>query len=136
MTDIFPQAKRSWIMSRVRGKDTSAEIKVRSLTHRLGYRFRLHRKDLPGKPDLVFTSRKKVILVHGCFWHGHECARGARTPKTNSEYWIEKIRKNSERDLKNNGLLESLGWDVLTVWECETKDIMKLEQTINEFLSN
>lgn len=136
MTDIFPQAKRSWIMSRVLGKDTSTEIKVRSLTHRLGYRFRLHRKDLPGKPDLVFPSRKKIIFVHGCFWHGHECARGARTPKANRDYWIEKIRKNVERDCNNKVLLESLGWAVLAVWECEAKDIAKLELAINEFLMN
>ncbi len=136
MTDIFPKGKRSWIMSRVRGKDTTAEIKVRSLTHRLGYRFRLHRKDLPGKPDLVFLSLRKVIFVHGCFWHGHECARGARTPKANREYWIEKIRKNIERDQKNQNLLKSLGWSVLTVWECETKDAMRLEETINKFLKS
>jgi DNA mismatch endonuclease (patch repair protein) len=136
MSDVFPQEKRSWIMSRVKGKDTSAEIKVRSLTHRLGYRFRLHRKDLPGKPDLVFPSRKKVIFVHGCFWHGHECARGARIPKANSDYWINKIRKNVERDQKNKDLLESQGWVVLAVWECETRDIGQLEQVINEFLAN
>ncbi|MFZ3209126.1 MAG: DNA mismatch endonuclease Vsr [Geobacteraceae bacterium] len=136
MSDVFPQEKRSWIMSRVKGKDTSAEIKVRSLTHRLGYRFRLHRKDLPGKPDLVFPSRKKVILVHGCFWHGHECARGARIPKANRDYWIDKIRKNVERDQKNKDLLESLGWEVLAVWECGAKNIEQLEQVINEFLAN
>ncbi len=134
MTDIFSQAKRSWIMSRVRGKDTSTEIKVRSLAHRLGYRFRLHRKDLPGKPDLVFPSRKKVIFVHGCFWHGHECARGARIPKTNSDYWIKKITNNMERDRSNIVLLESLGWEILAIWECEVKDNEQLERTLNCFL--
>jgi DNA mismatch endonuclease (patch repair protein) len=134
MTDIFPKAKRSWIMSRVQGKNTATEIKVRSLIHRLGYRFRLHRKDLPGKPDLVFPSRKKIIFVHGCFWHGHECARGARTPKANREYWLEKIRKNVERDRNNKILLESLGWGILAVWECEVNNVAKLELTINTFL--
>lgn len=123
-------------MSRVRGKDTSPEIKIRSLTHRLGYRFRLHRKDLPGKPDLVFPSRKKVIFVHGCFWHGHDCTRGKRTPKANASYWIEKIRKNIERDVKNQAELQTLGWNVLIVWECETKNLDKVACKINEYLSN
>lgn len=134
MTDVFPQEKRSWIMSRVKGENTSAEIKVRSLTHRLGYRFRLHKKDLPGKPDLVFPSQKKVIFVHGCFWHGHECARGARIPKANREYWIDKIGKNVERDKRNYILLDSLGWKVLVIWECECKVREELEQTITNFL--
>jgi DNA mismatch endonuclease (patch repair protein) len=136
MTDVFSNEKRSWVMSRVRGKDTSPELKVRSLAHRLGYRFRLHRKYLPGKPDLVFSSRKKVVFVHGCFWHGHDCARGKRTPKTNSKYWIEKIRKNIERDTKNQAELTSLGWNVLVVWECETKDLDELARKISKYLSN
>ncbi|MGA9111925.1 MAG: very short patch repair endonuclease [Smithella sp.] len=136
MTDVFSNEKRSWIMSRVRGKDTSPELRVRSLAHRLGYRFRLHRKDLVGKPDLVFSTRKKVIFVHGCFWHGHDCARGKRTPKTNSKYWIEKIRKNIERDIKNQAELTSLGWNVLVVWECETKDLDELVRKISKYLSN
>lgn len=136
MTDVFSNEKRSWIMSRVRGKDTSPELRVRSLAHRLGYRFRLHRKDLVGKPNLVFSTRKKVIFVHGCFWHGHDCARGKRTPKTNSKYWIEKIRKNIERDIKNQAELTSLGWNVLVVWECETKDLDELVRKISKYLSN
>jgi len=123
-------------MSRVRGRETSPEIKVRSLTHRLGYRFRLHRKNLPGKPDLVFPFRKKVIFVHGCFWHGHDCPRGKRTPKTNTEYWIEKIRKNIERDAKNQSQLQSLGWNVLVIWECEIKNLDKIACKINEYLSD
>ena len=134
MTDVFSKEKRSWIMSRVRGKDTSPEIKVRSLTHRLGYRFRLHRKDLPGKPDLVFPSRKKVIFVHGCFWHGHDCPRGKRTPKANTGYWTEKIRKNGERDVKNQAELQSLRWQVLVIWECETNNLDKVACKINEYL--
>lgn len=135
MTDVFPNGKRSWIMSRVREKDTSAELKVRSLTHRLGYRFRLHRKDLPGKPDLVFPSRRKLIFVNGCFWHGHDCARGARIPKTNREYWVGKIQKNIERDRNNQDILESLGWDVLAVWECEMKDIERLARKLVAFIA-
>jgi DNA mismatch endonuclease (patch repair protein) len=119
MTDVFSSAKRSWIMSRVREKNTSPEFKVRSLIHRLGFRFRLHRKDLPGKPDIVFPTRKKVIFVHGCFWHGHDCARGHRVPKTNSEYWVEKIHRNTKRDAKHQTELKALGWDVLVIWECK-----------------
>lgn len=136
MTDVFPKEKRSWIMSRIQGKNTSPELKVRSLAHRLGYRFRIHRKDLPGKPDLVFPSRKKVIFVHGCFWHGHDCSIGKRTPKTNTEYWTEKIRKNIERDAKNEAELKSLGWKVLVLWECEIKDLGDVESKINNYLSN
>ena len=136
MTDVFSKEKRSWVMSRVRGKGTSPEIRVRSLTHRLGYRFRLHQKDLPGKPDLVFPSRKKVIFVHGCFWHGHDCPRGKRTPKANAGYWTEKIRKNIERDAKNQAELQSLGWNVLVVWECEMKNLDKVACKIDENLSD
>ncbi|MGD0820867.1 MAG: very short patch repair endonuclease [Desulfomonilia bacterium] len=136
MTDVFSKEKRSWVMSRIRGKGTSPEMKVRSLTHRLGYRFRLHRKDLPGKPDLVFPSRKKVIFVNGCFWHGHDCPRGKRTPKANAGYWIDKIRKNIERDAKNQAELQSLGWNVLVVWECELKNLDNIACKINDNLSN
>ena len=135
MSDVFPPEQRSWIMGRVKGENTSVEIKVRSLIHRLGYRFRLYRKDLPGKPDLVFPSRKKVIFVHGCFWHGHDCTRGARIPKANREYWTAKIKRNSERDTKNYFLLDSLGWKVLVVWECESKNSKWLENVINNYLS-
>lgn len=98
MVDKFSEKKRSYIMSRVRNKDTSPEKIVRTTVHRLGYRFRLHRNDLPGKPDLVFPSRHKVIFVHGCFWHGHQCKRGNRLPKTNQTYWFNKINRNIERD--------------------------------------
>ena len=136
MTDVFSIEKRSWVMSRVRGRETSPEIKVRSLTHKLGYRFRLHRKNLPGKPDLVFSFRKKVIFVHGCFWHGHDCPRGQRTPKTNTGYWVEKIRKNIERDAKSQSELQSLGWSVLVIWECEIKNLDKIACKINGYLSN
>ncbi|KAF0188414.1 MAG: DNA mismatch endonuclease patch repair [Desulfobulbaceae bacterium] len=136
MSDVFSTEKRSWIMSQVRGKNTSPELKVRSLAHHLGFRFRLHRKDLPGKPDLVFPSRKKVIFVHGCFWHAHDCSRGKRTPKANIEYWSLKIRKNIERDIRVQAELRALGWDVLIVWECDLKDLDKVTHDINEYLSN
>ncbi|MCP4747919.1 MAG: DNA mismatch endonuclease Vsr [Desulfobacteraceae bacterium] len=136
MTDIFSNDKRSWIMGRVKDKDTSPEKIIRSLAHKLGYRFRLHRKQLPGKPDLVFSSRKKVIFVHGCFWHGHDCRRGKRIPKTNTDYWVKKIQKNIARDSKNQTDLVSLGWDVLVIWECEISETETIVLKINKFLSN
>lgn len=135
MTDVFPREKRSWIMSRVREKNTSPELKVRSLAHRLGFRFRLHRKDLPGTPDLVFPSRKKVIFVHGCFWHGHDCVRGKREPKTNTEYWVKKIRRNIERDAAHQSELKALGWDFLVIWECELGTPEIVSRKISVFLS-
>lgn len=123
-------------MRAVKSKDTAPEMIVRRLVHRLGYRYRLHRKGLPGKPDLVFAGRRKIIFVHGCFWHGHDCKRGARPPKENTDYWGPKIHKNVERDARNQVELCELGWDVLTVWECETKaaDRTALEQRLTEFL--
>ena len=136
MTDVFPESKRSWIMSRVRGKDTSPELIVRSLIHRLGYRFRLHRKDLPGNPDIVFPSRKKAIFVHGCFWHGHECHRGSRVPKTNNVYWKEKIERNVRRDEARQRELELLGWRTLIIWECQIKDVNTLHPVIVSFLED
>jgi len=136
MTDVFPNDKRSWIMSRVREKNTSPELKVRSLVHRLGYRFRLHRKDLPGKPDLVFPSREKIIFVHGCFWHGHDCARGNRVPKTNTKYWIEKIKRNVERDFKQHTDLKAMGWNIYVIWECEINNLNIVAGKIDKFLSN
>lgn len=136
MIDVFPSKKRSWIMRRVRGENTSPELKVRSLIYHLGYRYRLHRKDLPGKPDLVFSSRKKIIFVHGCFWHGHSCVRGHRIPKTNSEYWINKIQRNTDRDLKHQSDLKAMGWDVLVIWECEINDPETVTEKIDEFLSS
>ncbi|HIE54049.1 MAG TPA: DNA mismatch endonuclease Vsr [Chromatiaceae bacterium] len=134
MADVFSKDKRSWIMSRVRGKDTSPEIIVRSLVHRLGYRFRLYRKDLPGKPDLTFPSRRKVIFVHGCFWHGHDCLRGDRKPKSNVVYWRNKIRRNNQRDEVNQQRLKELGWDFLVIWECQIKDQEKLKTILVGFL--
>lgn len=136
MTDVFSRAKRSWIMSRVRGKDTLPELTVRSLAHSLGYRFRLHRSDLPGKPDLAFLSRRKVIFVHGCFWHGHKCARGNRLPKSNRSYWCDKIKGNAERDKKHRRSLKRMGWSYLVIWECQLKDPARLVSRLTDFLES
>lgn len=109
---------RSENMRAIRSKGMRPELAVRSLVHKLGYRFRLHRKDLPGKPDLVFVFRRKVIFVHGCFWHSHGC-KLSHTPKSNSAYWGPKLERNRTRDAKNLELLEDAGWNSLTIWECE-----------------
>src|ERR1700680_1455635 len=113
---------RSANMRAIRSKDMLPELRVRSIAHRLGYRFRLHRKDLPGKPDLVFASRRKVIFVHGCFWHCHNW-KEAHTPKSNAEYWAPKLRRNKLRDEKNLEKLSEEGWQSLVIWECETSDV-------------
>ena len=123
-------------MSRIRDKDTKPEMVVRSLVHRMGYRFRLHRKDLPGKPDLVFVRRRKVIFVHGCFWHMHACKYGRARPQTNAAFWEQKRRSNKTRDRENLDALKSLGWDVLVVWQCQTRNIEALSQRIGAFLSD
>lgn len=133
-TDVFTPEQRSRVMGRVKGKNTKPEMKVRRLAHALGYRFRLHRKDLPGSPDLVFPGRGKVIFVHGCFWHGHDCPRGSRQPKQNAEYWRAKIARNVERDRQAVDALEDQGWSVLTLWECELKDAGVLKQRLEGFL--
>lgn len=124
--------QRSRIMRAVKAKDTKPEIAVRRLVHALGYRYRLHRRDLPGRPDLVFGPRRKLIFVHGCFWHGHNCKRGARMPKANADYWRAKIDRNRERDRTNSEALRASGWDVLTIWECELGN--ELENRIKTFL--
>ena len=112
--------RRSDVMRSVPSVDTEPEMVVRQLTHGMGYRYGLHRKDLPGKPDMVFPSRRKVIFVHGCFWHQHSCARGNRQPKTRREYWLEKLEKNRKRDRANLAALRERGWDVMVIWECQT----------------
>ena len=122
MADVFDSKKRSEIMSRVRSVDTTPELRVRRLLHSMGYRFRLHRNDLPGNPDIVLPKYKTVIFVHGCFWHGCPICRHARIrPKQNSEYWNKKLDRTLERDKINISMLESLGWRVFIIWECETK---------------
>ena len=120
-TDVFTPAERSAVMARVKAKNTKPELAVRRLAHAMGYRFRLHRKDLPGAPDLVFPGRRKALFVHGCFWHGHDCARGARAPKTNAAYWRAKIARNRARDAAAMAGLRSLGWTAHVIWECELK---------------
>jgi DNA mismatch endonuclease (patch repair protein) len=112
---------RSENMRAIRSKDTLPEMAVRSLVHRLGYRFRLHRQDLPGRPDLAFPSRRKVIFVHGCFWHSHACKTGL-IPKSNRDFWLPKLRQNKARDRKNLDALTKLGWDALVIWQCQLKD--------------
>ncbi|MDY6851369.1 MAG: very short patch repair endonuclease [Thermodesulfobacteriota bacterium] len=121
-------------MSRISGKNTKPELVVRSLLHNMGYRFRLHRNDLPGKPDITLPKHKKIIFVHGCFWHGHiDCPR-AKRPETNKEFWHEKLNKNIERDKATVKKLRQLGWGVLTVWTCEVNDADKLKIKLLSFL--
>jgi DNA mismatch endonuclease (patch repair protein) len=124
---------RSANMRAIRSKDMQPELKVRSLVHKLGYRFRLHRKDLPGKPDLVFTSRRKVVFVHGCFWHSHNC-KAAHVPKSNQEYWVPKLERNRLRDARNVSALLALGWKSLVVWECTLRRPGKVGQRVVSFL--
>ena len=122
MTDIYGPEKRSAVMRRVKGRDTTPEKTVRRLLTRLGARYRLHRKDLPGKPDIVMPGRRLALFVHGCFWHGHDCARGARVPKQNRDYWTAKVARNRARDEAAREALTGSGWRVETLWECELKD--------------
>lgn len=132
MDTLTPEA-RSRLMSRIRSKDTKPELVVRSLLHRLGYRFRLHRRDLPGSPDVVLPRHKKVILIQGCFWHGHLC-KLAPGPKSNQAYWSPKIAANRLRDAQNKQKLEDLGWAVLELWECEIRDLYGTEERIRVFM--
>lgn len=121
-------------MRAVKGANTMPELAVRRLAHGMGFRFRLHRKDLPGKPDLTFPRLRKVIFVHGCFWHGHDCARGARVPVQNRDYWTRKVARNAERDRIAQSELQRLGWKSLVVWECEIRDQNRLRRALRRFL--
>jgi len=123
-------------MAKVRSKDTKPEMIVRRLIYSLGFRYRLHRKDLPGKPDLVFFHRKKVIFVHGCFWHRHNCKAGRKEPKSNQEYWIPKLERNLLRDKENREVLVKMGWRVLVLWECELKNKEDLTKMVKLFLDS
>jgi DNA mismatch endonuclease, patch repair protein len=134
MTDTFSPTKRSAIMRSIKSKDSKPEMAVRSITHGMGYRYRLHQADLPGKPDLVFRGRGKVIFVHGCFWHGHAACKGGHVPKSNQSYWTEKIQRNRSRDTRALRKLRSAGWSVMVVWECETRELSKLAKRIRRFL--
>ena len=133
--DTRTPEQRRRIMQSVGQKHTGPELAVRRLAHGLGFRFTLHRNDLPGRPDIVFPARKKVVFVHGCFWHGHGCSKG-RLPKTRPEYWEPKLSRNKERDATNLKELKRLGWRALTVWKCETRDAAKLRQRLHRFLES
>ena len=135
MTDVYSSEKRSAVMRRVKGKDTSPEMTVRRALTKLGARYRLHRKDLPGKPDIVLPGRRLAFFVHGCFWHGHDCARGARVPKQNRDYWVGKVGRNRARDAASRQALEAGGWRVETIWECELKDAAGLEARLRALLA-
>jgi DNA mismatch endonuclease, patch repair protein len=125
---------RSEIMARVRGKRTGPELLVARLLTALNYRYRLHRKDLPGRPDIAFIGRRKAIFVHGCFWHGHACKRGARIPKTNRDYWLRKIGRNQARDAASLQALAQMNWRSLVIWECALADEQKVRQQLSDFL--
>ena len=136
MTDVYSPEKRSAVMRRVKGKDTAPELAVRKALTRLGARYRLHRKDLPGKPDIVLPGRKLALFVHGCFWHGHDCARGSRVPKQNRDYWVGKVARNSARDARSREALAALGWRVETIWECDLKNPAMLDARLTALLQN
>ncbi len=130
MADVFSPGQRSAVMRAVKSTNTAPELAVRRAAHALGLRFRLQRPDLPGKPDLVFPRLKAALFVHGCFWHGHGCARGARMPATNRDYWLGKIGRNRARDEATLAALKRLGWNTHVIWECETRDPDKLSRLI------
>ena len=130
--DIISEERRSWNMSRIKGKDTKPELVVRSILHKMGYRFRLHRKDLPGTPDIVLPKYKTVIFLHGCFWHRHKGCKYAYTPKSRVKFWKNKFAETVKRDKQHLKQLKENGWEVFIVWECETKDMDKLKKIINK----
>ncbi len=129
--DRISKEHRSWNMSRIHGKDTTPELTVRSLLHRLGHRFRLHRKDLPGQPDIVLPKHQTVVFVHGCYWHRHKGCSFAYTPKSRKEFWQRKFEENVERDKRTKRQLRNLGWRIITVWECETRDLHALTKRLS-----
>lgn len=136
MADRISEERRSYNMSRIKSSNTSVELTVRRLIHGMGYRYRLHGKGLPGKPDIVFRPRRKVIFVHGCFWHQHSAANclDGRVPKSNLSYWNPKLERTKQRDANNQDLLLEMGWESLILWECELRDIPALRSRIQEFL--
>lgn len=134
MADTVTKTRRSEIMSQIRSKDMVPELTVRHLLYRLGYRYRLHRKDLPGTPDLVFVSRRKAIFVHGCFWHQHRDCVDSHLPRSNRLYWIPKLEKNRKRDKANRAKLTRMGWRSLVIWECQLRQLEKVRQRATKFL--
>jgi len=136
MVDHLSKEKRSKIMSSIRSKDTKPEMVVRSILHRMGYRFRLYRKDLPGKPDIVLPKYKTVIFVNGCFWHRHRGCKYCKTPKSNQIYWESKFQKNVDRDKKNRRLLKKQGWKCIIIWECKTNNPQAIKKLFKELSKN
>jgi DNA mismatch endonuclease (patch repair protein) len=134
MSDIMTSEQRSENMRRICSTNTQPEMKVRRLIHRMGYRYRIHVKKLPGTPDIVFSARRKIIFVHGCFWHFHQDCRGGRIPQSKIEYWKPKLLRTRERDEAHRKALVELGWDVLVIWECDLREISELEARLKEFL--
>lgn len=133
--DRLTPERRSWLMSRVRAKDTSPEMRVRRAAHAMGLRFRLHRESLPGKPDLIFARRRLALFVHGCFWHRHTGCGKSSDPKTRLEYWQAKFETNVARDVRVSAELQSLGWRVVTIWECETKRPEELDSVLRSIIT-
>lgn len=134
--DTLAASQRSENMRRIRGKNTAPELAVRKLCRELGFTgYRIHRKDLPGKPDIAWVSRKVAIFIHGCFWHGHDCIEGVRKPKSNKPYWIPKIERNQQRDAEHIQALQQRGWKVLVIWECELKNPLTLSQKLHRLLT-
>ena len=136
MVDVLSPEQRSFNMSRIRSRDTRPEMIVRSIVHRLGYRYKLHKKDLPGKPDIVLVRHRKIIDVHGCFFHMHKCKYGSVVPTTNAKFWETKRMSNVKRDRRNVRLLRLAGRRVLTVWECQTKELTRLAKQVETFLES
>lgn len=134
--DTLTARERSERMSRIKGKNTKPELAVRRLVHRMGYRYRLHGRGLPGKPDLVFAGRRKVLFIHGCFWHRHESCRLARLPKSRLDFWLPKLNANVQRDREAELKLTELGWKVFVIWECEVKDEAALARRVKAFLDD
>lgn len=137
MTDIWPRKKRSEVMSLIRSKNTKPEKVIRSMLHRMGYRFRLHRRDLPGHPDIVLPKYRAAIFVHGCFWHFHQNCRDGKIPQSNQDYWKPKLERNARRDEEGVAALQRAGWNTLVVWECEVrKSLPELQERIQLFFSD
>ena len=136
MTDHLKPAARSALMSRVRATDTRPEIALRRALFAKGLRYRLHRRDLPGTPDIVFPSKRKVVFVHGCFWHRHPGCKYATTPKTNTKFWNDKFHRNVQRDGRNLADLTDLGWEAIVIWQCQIKELDKAVETVIHFLGN